>query len=74
MGTKAPQPRSAGRGKAADPAQPTREELLARIASLEADLARLGAISKAGMPIDKDRLTTVKVPAQFEVPFLRAQE
>jgi len=74
MRTKAPQPRSGGRGKTAGCVRHTREELQTRIASLEADLARLGATSKASVPIDKDRLTTVRVPAQFEVPFLRAQE
>jgi diguanylate cyclase (GGDEF)-like protein/PAS domain S-box-containing protein len=51
-------------------AAPRREELLARIAELEAELVRLG---QPRLP-HPERLTTVNVPAQFEAPFLRAQE
>jgi diguanylate cyclase (GGDEF)-like protein/PAS domain S-box-containing protein len=74
MGTKAPKLRNGGRGKTADSAKHTRDELLARIKSLETSLARLGAADKTGAAPARDQLTTVKVPAQFEVPFLRAQE
>ncbi|HEY6941452.1 EAL domain-containing protein [Dokdonella sp.] len=54
-----------------DSAAPTREQLLARIAELEAELRRHTA---SGAP-DRatDRLTTVKVPPEFEAPFLSAQ-
>jgi diguanylate cyclase (GGDEF)-like protein/PAS domain S-box-containing protein len=45
--------------------------LLARIKTLETSLARL---SEPKRIVDNNRLSTVKVPAQFEVPFLRAQE
>jgi len=70
MGTKAPKLRNGGRGKTVDRG----EQLLARIRALETSLARLGARAEVGAAPPKDRLTTVKVPAQFEVPFLRAQE
>jgi diguanylate cyclase (GGDEF)-like protein/PAS domain S-box-containing protein len=72
MSTKAPKPRSTGRGTTAGSATPSRAKLLARIKALEARLARHGADADAAP--DADRLTTVKVPAQFQVPFLRAQE
>ena len=50
-----------------------RDELLARIGALEAELARLRAAG-AHSVVPRERLTTVKVPEQFEAPFLRAQE
>jgi len=63
-----PDSRSGLTGKTHD----TRDGLLARIKTLEEELARLRAAHTAAIPAD--RLTTVKVPAQFEAPFLRAQE
>jgi diguanylate cyclase (GGDEF)-like protein/PAS domain S-box-containing protein len=50
-----------------------REDLLARIRMLEAELARRDSAAKPP-GFATDRLTTVKVPAPFEAPFLRAQE
>jgi diguanylate cyclase (GGDEF)-like protein/PAS domain S-box-containing protein len=70
MGNKASKPRSAGRGASVGSDTPTRAKLLARIKTLEARLAR----ARQPRATSGERLTTVKVPAQFEVPFLRAQE
>jgi diguanylate cyclase (GGDEF)-like protein/PAS domain S-box-containing protein len=68
--TKAPKTRSSGRvGSKGSSA--SRAKLLARIKALEASLARLS--ERSGI-VDTNRLSTVKVPAQFELPFLRAQE
>src|SRR5262249_15684923 len=65
--------RQDGHGDVADAARETREELLVRIRALEDELARLRGASAALAPAP-ERLTTVKVPAQFEAPFLGAQE
>jgi diguanylate cyclase (GGDEF)-like protein/PAS domain S-box-containing protein len=63
------------KGRSADRAAPsTHEDLLARIARLEAELTRLRADSGRAAAPDSARLTTVKVPPPFETPFLRAQE
>jgi len=70
MSTKASKARSAGRGASAG-SSASRAQLLARIKALEASLARF---SEHASIVDGSRLSTVKVPAQFEVPFLRAQE
>ncbi|HEX7965504.1 MAG TPA: EAL domain-containing protein [Gammaproteobacteria bacterium] len=47
------------------------KDTVARIAALEAELAKLRAGAGAK---GRARLTSVKVPEQFETPFLRAQE
>ena len=70
MSTKASKARPAGRGASAG-SSISRTKLLARIKALEASLARLRDRKRI---VDGNRLSTVKVPAQFEVPFLRAQE
>jgi len=74
MKTQRPQRTSGGRAKPADPAGSTREQLLARIQTLEAEIARLKPADNAAAASPPELLTTVKVPAQFEAPFLRAQE
>jgi diguanylate cyclase (GGDEF)-like protein/PAS domain S-box-containing protein len=74
MKTQRPQRTSGGRAKPADTAGSTREQLLARIHALEAELARLKPADNAAAAPPPGLLTTVKVPAQFEAPFLRAQE
>ncbi len=63
---------SGGPAAAVPPAAREREDLLARIRMLEAEIARRDAGLKPF--VASDRLTTVKVPAPFEAPFLRAQE
>ena len=60
-------------GGSINPAEESREELLARIDRLESRLAHLESARTAGV-VSSDRLTTVKVPPQFEAPFLRAQQ
>jgi len=68
MGTRGSEPQSASDSVPAEDLSPSRRR--ARIAELERELARL-KVASDGAP---ERLTTVKVPAQFEQPFLRAQE
>ena len=58
------------RATSAGPAAPARKDLQERIRRLEIELAELRA--EAGTA--SGQLTTVKVPAPFEAPFLRAQE
>ena len=69
MSTKASKTRSARSGAGAG--SPSRAKLLARIRALEATLARMSAGPNI---VGSDHLRTVKVPPQFEVPFLRAQD
>ena len=69
MGTKRANPPSAASASSAP--EPTREQLFARIAELEAELDRRRRADGGDASID--RLTTVKVPPEFEQPFLRAQ-
>jgi diguanylate cyclase (GGDEF)-like protein/PAS domain S-box-containing protein len=57
-----------------DPAGRTRGELLSRIAALEAELEQFRPGTRMQAAVPHDRLTTVKVPPQFEQPFLRAQD
>ena len=68
MGTRRSEPRSVSDGDSARSEHPAHAALRARIAELERELASL----KSGDA--HARLTTVKVPAPFEQPFLRAQE
>ncbi len=70
MGTKRVNPPPSAASASSAP-EPTREQLFARIAELEADLDRRRRTDGAGASID--RLTTVKVPPEFEQPFLHAQ-
>lgn len=63
---------SARSAAAAGRAESPREKLLARIIELEAELSSLRRDAAATAP--PERLTTVKVPAPFEAPFLRAQQ
>ena len=65
---------SGDRAKPADPATDTREELLVRIGILESELIGLKSAGGVTPAARSEHLTTVKVPAQFEAPFLRAQE
>src|SRR5512135_712107 len=51
----------------------TREQIRARIAELQAELVRLESAGSAEAAAEP-RLTTVRVPAQFNTPFLRAQD
>ena len=64
------QPGTGGHAEAAGAARPAHEELQARILALEAELAQLRAAAAPAAA----RLSTVRVPAQFEAPFLRAQD
>ena len=64
--------RTGGITRAAEELNTVQSNVTQRIKALEASLARSGA--GAYPAPGADRLTTVKVPAQFEVPFLRAQE
>ena len=66
--------RSADRAASPALADGVREDLPARIAQLEAELAQLRAALRGQEAAQPPRLTTVKVPAPFETPFLRAQE
>src|SRR5476651_559789 len=74
MKTQRPQRQSGDRAKPADPTGKTREQLMARIELLESELARFKSTDGARPATEPGHLTTVKVPAQFEAPFLRAQE
>ena len=53
------------------PVKPAGDALQARIRALESELAQL---KDTGVARDPEKLTTVKVPPQFEAPFLRAQD
>lgn len=59
-----------------DLASLTPSELIARIRTLKSELGRLKDSGAAigGSACTPERLTTVKVPAPFEAPFLRAQQ
>jgi len=67
-------PKVEARGAAASAGAPTREQLEFQIARLQAQLAGLSAPAADAITVPADRLTTVRVPAQFEAPFLRAQD
>lgn len=72
MNTKPPARPPFGDGELPDPADPARDGLASRIRVLESELAKLkAAAGKSGAP---ERLTAVKVPEQFQAPFLRAQQ
>jgi diguanylate cyclase (GGDEF)-like protein/PAS domain S-box-containing protein len=69
-----PKPRSADSLAAAAKVPRAGEELQARIAELESELALLRARSGDSVGGQSGKLTTVRVPAPFEAPFLRAQD
>jgi len=60
--------------KSGGAAAPSREQLESQIAQLQARLAQLSTNAAVAADAPSDRLTTVRVPAQFEAPFLRAQD
>jgi diguanylate cyclase (GGDEF)-like protein/PAS domain S-box-containing protein len=66
--------RSADSAASAGQVGHAREKLQARIAELESELARLRAGGDRVDDTPSEKLTTVKVPAPFEAPFLRAQD
>ena len=61
MKTERPQRTSGGRAKPGDPAEATREQLVARIKVLQAELARLKSPDGARAMTAHEHLTTVKV-------------
>jgi diguanylate cyclase (GGDEF)-like protein/PAS domain S-box-containing protein len=66
--------RSADPAASAGQVRHAREQLQARIAELEAELALLRTHDRAAEGGPSGHLTTVKVPKPFEAPFLRAQD
>src|SRR5512141_3385465 len=75
MTTKGSRQAAEGRATAVGTAAEASEQLRARIRDLQAELARLESHDNADHAAGgAARLTTVKVPAPFEAPFLRAQE
>ena len=74
MTTKDSRHGSVGRTETVGPAAEAMEQLRARIRDLQAELARLESGRGGDAASAEPRLTTVSVPAQFEAPFLRAQE